>query len=78
MAHRSAFVRTDLNGHSAPVTEGIYSYRVNGEHHAWNPGTVGLLQWAARNNNYKKYKEFSSLVNSGKSETCILKGISAV
>jgi glutamate synthase (NADPH) large chain len=48
MAHRNAFVNAESNGHSFPVTEGIYSYRVNGEHHAWNPGTVGLLQWAAK------------------------------
>ncbi|MGF1585408.1 MAG: glutamate synthase large subunit [Bacteroidales bacterium] len=74
ISHRSAFERAGLNGHSEPVTEGFYSYRVNGEHHAWNPGTVGLLQWAAKNNNYKKYKEFSSLVNMENQKPAFLRG----
>ena len=43
--------------------KGVYYYRKNGEHHAWNPETIGLLQWATRTNDYKKYKEFSALVD---------------
>lgn len=42
---------------------GVYSWRKNGEHHAWNPETIGLLQWATRTNDYGKYKEFSRLVD---------------
>ncbi len=72
--HNLAFKEPGANGNFIPVTEGYYSYRVNGEHHAWNPGTVGLLQWAARNNNYNKYKEFSSLVNMENRKPAFLRG----
>jgi glutamate synthase (NADPH/NADH) large chain len=42
--------------------EGFYHFRTDGEFHAWNPNTIGLLQWATRTNNYEKYKEFSAQV----------------
>jgi len=42
---------------------GIYVWRKNGEHHAWNPESIGLLQWATRTNDYNKYKEFSALID---------------
>ena len=42
---------------------GNYAWRKYGEHHAWNPETIGLLQWATRTNDYNKYKEFSALVD---------------
>jgi glutamate synthase (NADPH/NADH) large chain len=45
-----------------PETQGIYHYRRDGEQHAWNPETIGLLQWATRTNDYNKFKEFSALV----------------
>jgi glutamate synthase (NADPH/NADH) large chain len=43
--------------------DGVYNYRKYGEHHAWNPETIALLQWSTKTNNYQKFKEFSSLVN---------------
>lgn len=42
---------------------GNYRWRVQGEHHQWNPDTVALLQQAVRNNNYKQFKKYSSLIN---------------
>jgi len=45
-------------------TEGIYAYRKYGEHHAWNPETISLLQWSTSTGDYSKFKEFSSRVNS--------------
>lgn len=44
-------------------TVGVYHYRKNGEQHAWNPETIGLIQWATRTNDYNKFKEFSALVD---------------
>ncbi|MBN2273237.1 MAG: glutamate synthase large subunit, partial [Bacteroidales bacterium] len=44
-------------------SEGLYYYRKDGEYHAWNPDTIGLLQWSTRTNNYAKFKEFSALVD---------------
>ena len=43
---------------------GIYSYRKNGEFHAWNPETITALQVATRLGSYKKFKEFTALVDN--------------
>ena len=56
------------------TTEGVFTYRKNGEHHAWNPQTIGLLQWAARNNDYSKYKEFSALTDKENQEPVFIRG----
>jgi len=45
---------------------GNYAYRKDGEQHAWNPETIGLLQWSTRTNNYKKFKQFSNLIDNKK------------
>ncbi|PIF06184.1 MAG: glutamate synthase large subunit [Draconibacterium sp.] len=42
---------------------GVYSWRKYGEHHAWNPETIGLLQWATRTKDYSKFKEYTRLVD---------------
>ncbi|MBN1821661.1 MAG: glutamate synthase large subunit [Prolixibacteraceae bacterium] len=44
-------------------SNGVYHWRKYGEHHAWNPETIGLLQWSTRTNDYSKFKEFTSLVD---------------
>ena len=59
--HRKAF--TDEQQPEI-LTEGVYSYRKNGEHHAWNPETISLLQWSTRTGDYKKFKEYTRQVNS--------------
>lgn len=43
--------------------KGIYSFRMDGEKHAWNPETISTLQLATRLGSYKKFKEYTSLVN---------------
>lgn len=43
--------------------KGIYSYRMDGEKHAWNPETISTLQLATRLGSYKKFKEYTALVN---------------
>ncbi len=45
---------------------GYYKYRKEGERHAWNPETIALLQWATKTNDYKKFKEFSELIDQKK------------
>ena len=50
-------------------TKGTYFYRRKGEHHAWNPQTIGLIQWATSHNDYDKYKEFSRLIDQENSHT---------
>ena len=43
---------------------GQYSYRKDGEQHAWNPETIATLQLATRHNSWKKFKEYTSLVDN--------------
>lgn len=43
---------------------GQFSYRKDGERHAWNPDTIRLLQLATRVGSYTKFKEFTALANS--------------
>lgn len=43
--------------------KGIYSFRKDGEKHAWNPETIATLQLATRLGSYKKFKEYSRLVD---------------
>lgn len=43
---------------------GLYMFRKAGEKHSWNPESIGLLQWATRTGNYKKYKEYTSIVDN--------------
>lgn len=43
--------------------EGIYSFRKDGEAHAWNPETISTLQLATRLGSYKKFKEYTAFVD---------------
>ena len=55
-------------------TTGNNAWRKYGEHHAWNPETIGLLQWSTRNNDYDKYKEFSQLVDLENAKPTFIRG----
>ena len=52
--------------------KGIYSYRKDGEKHAWNPETISTLQLATRLGSYKKFKEYTKLVDE-KEESLFLR-----
>ncbi len=70
--HRKAFseeLQVDI------LTEGVYAFRKYGEHHAWNPETIALLQWSTRSNDYAKYKEYSNLVDADTSSPGFLRGL---
>ena len=43
--------------------KGLYSYRKEGERHAWNPETIATLQLATRTGDYRKFKQYSRLVD---------------
>jgi glutamate synthase (NADPH) large chain len=70
--HRKAF-RKVVNGQ--PHTEGVYFYRKNGEHHAWNPETIALLQWSTRTGDYKKYKEYSDRADKDTARPGFIRGL---
>jgi glutamate synthase (NADPH/NADH) large chain len=55
--HRAAFHKEALGD------LGQYSYRKQGERHAWNPEAIATLQIATRLGSYEKFKEYSSRIN---------------
>ena len=46
---------------------GLFSYRKDGERHAWNPETISTLQLATRTGDYGKFKEFTRLADGKES-----------
>ena len=52
--------------HSQLLT-GLYAFRKDGEEHAWNPETISTLQLATRMGSYKKFKEYTHLVDEKES-----------
>ncbi len=55
--HSAAFKGEDLGD------LGQYSYRNEGEQHAWNPDTIAKLQIATRLGSYEKFKEYTAIVD---------------
>ena len=61
-------IRKEFNPHiedKNPIlpNAGLYAFRKDGEKHAWTPETISTLQLATRLGSYKKFKEFTSLVD---------------
>lgn len=60
-----AYAYSDDFDEESPLQHiGMYSYRKDGVTHAWNPETIATLQIATRTGNYKKFKEYTSLVDN--------------
>ena len=71
--HQEAYEKVN-NPQKRIHSQGIYHYRKDGEHHAWNPETIGLLQWATKTRDYNKFKEFTALVNHENRKPAFLRG----
>ncbi len=54
---------------------GMYQWRPGGEHHAYNPKSVHMLQRACRSGDYEEFKKFTSLVNDESKNLCTLRGL---
>lgn len=72
-----ALTRDILSAHSEAFDEdfdttaplphiGQYTFRKDGEHHAWNPETIASLQLSTRLGSYKKFKEYTQCVDAKK------------
>jgi glutamate synthase (NADPH/NADH) large chain len=63
----------------APIRQldfgGEVHYRVQGEHHNWNPETIYKLQHATTANDPKTFKEFSTLVNDESKSRSNIRGL---
>jgi len=72
--HRKAFDVT-LPGATDLDTGGELYWRRDGEHHQWNPQTIGKLQHAVRRNDPSAYDEFAALVNEQQNRHQTLRGL---
>ena len=70
--HRKAFIEENQ---PEILTEGVYSFRKHGEHHAWNPETISLLQWSTRTGDRDKFREFSNRVNNDTAYPGFIRGL---
>ena len=70
--HRKAFIEEQQ---PEILTEGVYSYRKYGEHHAWNPETISLLQWSTRTGDHEKFREYCRMVNSNTQHPGFIRGL---
>jgi glutamate synthase (NADPH) large chain len=70
--HRKAFL---VEQQPEILTEGVYSYRKHGEHHAWNPETIALLQWSTRTGDRSKFKLYNDLVNRDTASPGFIRGL---
>ena len=70
MRHEPAFAAGDdeaqhLDGGSD------YHFRIEGEHHHWNPGTIAALQHATRSNSAASFRAFSELADAESAHTTL-------
>ncbi|MEK7286787.1 MAG: glutamate synthase large subunit [Nitrospirota bacterium] len=54
---------------------GEYHYRIQGEHHNWNPDTIAQLQHATVQNSLETYKAFAQSVNDESKRRSNLRGL---
>lgn len=64
-------------GYESPQlkTGGLYQWKKDGEFHLWNPDSIAKLQEAAWTGDYKKYKEFSNLIDDQSRNPTTLRGL---
>ncbi|GHT19352.1 glutamate synthase [Bacteroidia bacterium] len=62
ICHQEAFNATTVE--TGLKTAGIYTFRTDGELHAWNPETISKLQIATRLGDYKLFKDYTQIVDN--------------
>ncbi len=73
--YEAAFPKRDVDTKTLEPG-GVHQWRrVGGERHMYNPFTVHKLQYAARNNDYQAYKEFSKAVNDEERNFFTIRGL---
>ncbi len=72
--HRQAFGDAPLYRDALDVG-GELAFRIRGEHHAWTPETVSLLQHAVRSGDYAQFKRYSHAMNDQRDHLRNLRGL---
>jgi glutamate synthase (NADPH/NADH) large chain len=70
--HKKAY---DVSQEFSILTEGLYSYRKQGEHHAWNPDTIAMLQFSTRTGDFEKFRDYCDLANSNTDRPGFIRGL---
>ncbi|MGB8489487.1 MAG: glutamate synthase large subunit [Bacteroidales bacterium] len=70
--HRKAFAD---DSPPSLITEGLYSFRKKGEHHAWNPETIALLQWSTATGDREKFREYLRKADEDTDHPLFLRGL---
>jgi glutamate synthase (NADPH) large chain len=76
MRHKRAFDPT-RGGEKTLDSGDDFQWRHDGEDHQYNPRTIHLLQQACRTNNYKLFKEYSSLLTDADHNLQSIRGLLA-
>jgi len=74
LRHLNAFGERAINTNTLDIG-GDLQWRSEGEYHMFNPETIHKIQIACRTNDYKLYKDYSSLINSESTKLCTLRGL---
>ncbi len=73
--HTAAYGTVEVPANNPLPLGGTYQWRRGGEHHQWNPDTIGILQHAARSNDRNVYSKFARLVNDQSRRIATLRGL---
>ena len=73
--HGAAYDATEVPANQPLPPGGFYQWRRGGEHHQWNPDTIGMLQHAARTNDFGVYQKFARLCNDQSRRIATLRGL---
>jgi len=74
MRHHAAFPDRQVESHSLP-SGGMYRWRVDGEHHLFNPESIHRLQKAVRTGSYATYKSYAELIDDQSQMKSTLRGL---
>ena len=73
--HADAYGTVEVPANQPLPLGGFYQWRRGGEHHQWNPDSIGILQHAARSNDRNVYSKFARLVNDQSRRIATLRGL---
>jgi glutamate synthase domain-containing protein 2/glutamate synthase domain-containing protein 1/glutamate synthase domain-containing protein 3 len=72
--HRRAYPGSDYRDEVLDAG-GVYKWRPDGEHHAFNPTTIHLLQHACRTGDIKAFRKYTDSVNDQSKKISTLRGL---
>ncbi|GAB6180889.1 glutamate synthase large subunit [Desulfotomaculum defluvii] len=74
LRHCQAFNQLEMGDGTLP-SGSTYQWRSNGEDHLYNPESIYYLQQACQNNDFDKFKKYSTLINYESGRSCTLRGL---